>query len=88
MLHQTERRKMNPAQLALLIPILALSIPIVAIFASIFKKRGMVNPAQEKKIRELEAKVASLEQTVSVLADTVLQIEDKQTFLNKLLEDR
>jgi hypothetical protein len=79
---------MNPANLALMIPILALCIPIVAILANAAKKRNLANPAQEKRIRDLELKVKLLEQQAAVLSDSVLQMEEKQEFMTKLLEDK
>jgi len=79
---------MDPARLALMIPILALCIPIVAILANAWRKRGQAHPIQERKIQELEAKVRSLEQTVSVLSDSVLQLEDRQDFVNRLLDEQ
>lgn len=80
---------MNPSTLALLIPVLALSIPIVAILANAFTKRSKVlSPDQERRINELQARVAELESTVDTLTGSVLRIEEKQDFTNRLLEDR
>ena len=79
---------MSPANLALMIPIIALCIPIVAILANAARKRNLVNPAQEKRIQELELKVKLLEHQAAVLSGSVLQIEEKHEFFSKLLEDK
>ena len=79
---------MDPARLALMIPIVALCIPIAAILANAIKKRNPVNPIQEKKVQELELKVKVLEQQVSDLTGTLLQLEEKQSFLSRLLEHK
>ena len=81
---------MGPETLALFIPILALSIPIVAIIAGTFKKKYKMGSgmAQASDFLELKAKVKSLEETVARLSGNIEQIEDKQNFVSRLLEDK
>lgn len=78
--------------LALMIPILALSIPIVAILSSARLKRmrfeAQQSPGQREYTALLEKRVAGLEETVAQLSGNVDRLEDKHEFLSRLLEDK
>ena len=75
--------------LALLIPIIALSIPIIAIIAGTYAKtHSGTNPALKSKIYELEDKIAELQTSNQHLENTVNQLEEKQNFLTRLIEDK
>ena len=77
------------ANLALLIPIIALSIPIIAIIAGTYSKtHSGANPALKTKIYELEDKILELQKSNLHLEDTVNQLEEKQSFLTRLIEDK
>lgn len=82
----------NPSSMALFIPILALSIPIVAIIANAYQKSHRGSPEDQKRIEALERKVRLLEDTVeSKLSDMrtdLTEIEEKQQFIQKLLDDK
>lgn len=82
-----------PATLAMLIPIFALSIPIVAIIANaVTKKYKGVAPREIADLQQyassLEKRVGELEETVRTLTDDVGRIETEQRFLSRLLEDK
>ena len=79
---------MNPSSLAMLIPILALSIPIVAIIATAATKKYKANPEQSTKITALENRILELEQSLSQMNGDVERLEDRQNFLSRLLEDK
>ena len=75
--------------LAMLIPIFALSIPIVAILAGTYAKtHSGANPDLKKRIYELEEKIVDLQTSNQHLTDTVNQLEEKQSFLTRLIEDK
>lgn len=75
--------------LALMIPILALSIPIIGIIAGTYAKtHSGTNPDLKKKIYELEDKIIELQTSNLRLEDTVSQLEQKQSFLTRLIEDK
>lgn len=74
--------------LALLIPILALSIPIVAILTRARRQGGVGSPEQERRIRGLEEKVRQLEESLDSMGGQLHELDDKQRFLSRLLEDR
>lgn len=75
--------------LAMLIPIFALSIPIVAILAwSYAKTHSGTNPDLKNRIYELENKLLELQKSNLRLEDTVNQLEEKQSFLTRLIEDK
>jgi hypothetical protein len=75
--------------LALLIPIIALSIPIIAIIAGTYAKtHSGTNPALKNKIYELEDKIIELQTSNRHLEDTLNQLEEKQNFLTRLIEDK
>ena len=80
----------NPGSLALFIPILALSIPIVAILANAYQKSHQGNPNQDRRIQALEEKVRVLENLVEVklsdMRSELTELEEKQVFIQKLLE--
>ena len=71
---------------ALLIPIMALSIPIIAILTR--GRRQTAPPEQERRIRQLEDRISELETTIRSMGGEVHELEDKQRFLSRLLEDR
>lgn len=73
---------------ALLIPIMALSIPIVAILTRSRRQGQDPSPEQERRIRGLEEKVRRLEESLDLVGGQVHELEDKQRFLSRLLEDR
>ena len=79
---------MGVETLALLIPILALSIPIVAIIAKAATKKHEANPAQTQKIAALEERVRELDQALSQVNGDMERLEDKQNFISRLLEDK
>ena len=81
---------MNPATLSLMIPILALCIPIAAIITAGKNKRAQsaTQNSGGADVERLEARVAELEQEIAAINSNVLQIEEKQDFLNLLLEDK
>ncbi|WP_455381384.1 hypothetical protein [Salinispira pacifica] len=81
---------MNPETIALFIPILALSIPIVAIISGTVSKKYKykVNADQNEYIAKLEARVAELESAVHRMGDDLGRLEDNQRFVSRLLEDR
>ena len=76
--------------LALMIPILGLSIPIVAIIAGTKAKRYkyMAQNQEAGKVDALEARIQQLEETISNLTTDVDRIEDKQQFISRLLEEK
>ena len=64
--------------IAIFIPIIALSIPIVAIIANTYAKtHSGANPALKDKIHELESKILELQTSNNHLEDTVNQLEEK-----------
>lgn len=73
---------------ALLIPIMALSIPIVAIITRSRRQGQVASPEQDRRIRGLEEKVRSLEESLEQMGGQVHELEDKQRFVTRLLEDR
>ena len=83
---------MGPETLALFIPILALSIPIVAIIAKAATKKYQANPAldgeQRRHIEAVEARLRELEDVVGRAGSDIERLEDKQNFLSRLLEDK
>ena len=83
---------MGPETLALFIPILALSIPIVAIIANAATKKYRVKPGldgeQSQRVEKLEARVRELEDTVMRAGGDIERLEDKQNFLSRLLDDK
>lgn len=74
--------------LALLIPIMALSIPIVAIITRSRRQGQIASPEQERRVRGLEEKVRHLEESLDLMTGQVHELEDKQRFLTRLLEDK
>ena len=80
---------MDPAVIGVFIPILALSIPIVAIISSGRTTRAKLM-SQSKggaEIERLERRVAELEDQVHALSHTMLALEQQQEFTSRLLED-
>lgn len=74
--------------LALLIPIMALSIPIVAILSRGRRQGPQASPEQEQRIRALEQKIERLETALDSMDGEVRELEDKHRFLSRLLEER
>lgn len=74
--------------LALLIPIMALSIPIIAILTRSRRHGQVASPDDERRIRGLEEKVRHLEESLDVMGGQMHELEDKQRFLSRLLEDK
>lgn len=71
------------------IPFVALSIPIVAIIAGTYSKtHSGASSAFKSKIYELEDKIMELQRSNHHLEDTVNQLEEKQSFLTRLIEDK
>ena len=81
---------MDPASLAIFIPILALCIPIAAIITAGRNKRAQIMAQNQggSEVVRLESRVADLEHQVAALNTNILQLEEKQDFLNRLLEDK
>ena len=81
---------MGIESLALFIPILALSIPIVAIIANAITKKYKYsgNPKQLEHIVRLEERVKELENVVANMTGDVARLEDKQNLISKLLDDK
>jgi hypothetical protein len=76
--------------IALFIPILALSIPIVAIITSAItrKYKYLAESKTPEEVSRLEARIQKLEETIASLTNDVAQIEEKQEFVSRLLEDK
>ncbi len=75
-------------ELALLIPIFALSIPIIAILAGTYAKtHSGNNPDLKKRIEKLEERISELQQINDHLGKSLNQLEEKQSFLTRLIED-
>lgn len=80
---------MNPATLGVFIPIIALSIPIVAIIAGTFsKKYKLMDKEQVRRLEALEGKVHELETRMLDVSGSVDQLEEDQSFVKKLLEQK
>ncbi|HUX22060.1 MAG TPA: hypothetical protein VMW69_12535 [Spirochaetia bacterium] len=73
---------------ALLIPIMALSIPIVAILTRARRQGQIGSPEQERRIHVLEERIAALEANAASMRGDVHELENKQRFLTRLLEER
>ncbi len=75
-----------------LIPILALSIPIIAIIAGTYTKinsqKNSEDPELRKTITSLEEKVLELQKDNLRMEKNLRELEDKQNFLTRLLEDK
>lgn len=80
---------MDPAVIGVFIPILALSIPIVAIISSGRTKRAqlMSKTNTGPEVARLERRVAELEDQVHALSHTMLSLEQQQEFTSRLLEE-
>ncbi len=75
--------------IALLIPILALCIPIVAILAGTYSKTHPdTSPDLRNKINTMEEKIRELENNNQHLENSLRELEDKQNFLTRLIEDK
>jgi len=75
--------------LSLSIKIVALSIPIIAILAGTYAKtHSGTNPDLKNKITQLEEKLLELQTSNLHLENTVNQLEEKQSFLTRLIEDK
>ncbi len=72
-----------------LVPILALSIPIVAIIARTYAKVHQNDtPKASREILALEERINNLEKDNLRMEEEIRQLEDKQKFLTRLLEDK
>lgn len=76
--------------IALLIPIFALSIPIVAIISAGRTKREQMRLKAEgndpQHVRRLEARVAELEEQVQALSTQMIELDEQQAFTTRLLD--
>ncbi len=73
-----------------LIPILALSIPIIAIISHYRVNTQKMEKSDEKtsdRLYELEKQVLELQKNSLQMEKTIRELEDKQEFLTRLLED-
>lgn len=73
-----------------IIPLLALSIPIVAIIYAYKLMKLKIESKQKgaEKTVQLEERIIQLEETVANLNDGVKQLEDKNRFMTKLLDEK
>ena len=78
--------------IALFIPILALSIPIVAIISTSRTKREQMRLKAEggdsEQVRRLETRIADLEQQVQALSTHMIELDEQQSFTTRLLDER
>lgn len=76
--------------ISLLIPLLALSIPIIAIVSAGATKRAQMrmqaNQQDTGHVRELEARVIELEREVRALNTQMIDLGEQQTFTTRMLE--
>jgi hypothetical protein len=82
---------MDKQQLAMMIPILALTIPVVAIiFSSLTKIARFKAEAQRAALGnpETEARVAALEDEVASLRHDLLETQERLDFTERLLAQR
>ncbi len=82
---------MDKQQLALMIPILALSIPVVAIiFSNLAKMAKFKAEAQRGAIGNpaTDARVAALEEDVATLHRELLETQERLDFTERLLAQR
>ena len=77
---------------ALLIPLFALSIPIVAIVTGYLTKKNANSPKHLQALtahsEKLEKRIVELEGVVQTLTTDVDHLETDQRFLSRLLEDK
>ena len=82
--------------LVFLIPIMGLSIPLVAIFANSavgkawadsIRARNQGAGGDTERVLRIEARVRELEATLQDQQDTIGQLEENHRFLARLLED-
>jgi TolA-binding protein len=76
-------------ELAVLIPIFAMSIPIVAIISAGLTKRAKLKAqtGNSQHVQVLERRVEELEQQVHSLSHTMLELEQQQGFITRVLEE-
>lgn len=82
---------MDRQSMALLIPILALTIPVVAIiFSSLVKMTKLRAEAQRPELPhpEVEARLAALEDEIHSLRQEVLEANERMDFAERLLARR
>lgn len=82
---------MNKQELALLIPIIALTIPVVAIiFGSLVKMAKFKAEAQRAALPnpELDGRLASLEEEVVSLRHELIEAQERLDFTERLLTSR
>ena len=85
-----EEKRMDPGTIGAFIPIVALSIPIVAIIAGTLSKKYkfQANVEQIEQIKKLEARVQELESSLHTMGAEVERLNEEQRFTSKLLDDR
>ena len=74
--------------LALLIPILALSIPIIALLTRARRGGAPQSPEQAKRILVIEERTQMLEGRIASLTGQLQELEAKNRFLFQLLDER
>lgn len=82
---------MNKQMLALFIPILALSIPVVAIiFGNLTKMAKFKADAQARSLPDpdTEARMAALEEDVGTLRRELMETQERLDFTERLLAQR
>jgi hypothetical protein len=81
---------MNPGTIGVFIPIIALSIPIVAIIAGTLSKKYkyQANIDQLEQIKKLEVRVQELESGLHAMGGEIDRLNEDQRFMSKLLEDK
>ena len=80
----------------IIIPVMALSIPIVGIIAGgpigkalaeSIRDRHTTSPSERAEIKRLEKRVSDLESALSDMSSDIRSLEDKNDFFSRLLED-
>jgi archaellum component FlaC len=74
--------------IALFIPILALSIPIVAIVSRSRRAQTTSSPQADRQIELLKERIETLEESLEHVTTDLHSLEDNQRFLTRLLEDK
>lgn len=77
--------------LPFLVPLFALSIPIVAIISAGRTKREQMRLKAEggdpQMVRRLEARIEELEQQVQALSTQMIELDEQQAFTTRLLDE-
>ncbi|MEO5931087.1 MAG: hypothetical protein ABIR47_14215 [Candidatus Kapaibacterium sp.] len=79
---------METETIAVLIPLLALTIPISAIFLSHRRKMASIQAEASQSNPELQNRVQSLEHQVATLHVELADTQDRLRFTERLLEER